>query len=219
MNLKPLKVAQFICAKSKQFYDAFAALFDERSDLIWDKLIEIVGGRDKPFWFAQVVQFALEISCDYKRRVIMKVQTSLLLLVWLVWSRPFKDCECRRSCAADLLSPGLSETCGDDTTHKIVFLFKKELEEARGHGTLDVDLHELLMDLCWLWKLDTQAIERGERHAQAQHWHLPVHSVTAHELPDHYQEGSDERGHVESTSSARARQRVRLPLQRCPTGG
>ena len=89
----------------------------------------------------------------------MKVQTFPLLLVWLVWSRPFIDCECRRYCAADLLSPGLLETCGDDTTHKIVFLFKKELEEARDHGTLDASLHALLMDLCWLWKLDTQAIE------------------------------------------------------------
>ena len=152
-------MVQFICAKSTQFYDAFATLLDERSDLIWDKLIEIVGGRDKPFWFAQVVLLALEISADYKRRVIMKVQTFPLLLVWLVWSRPLKDCGCRRSCAADLLSPGLSEFCRDDTTHKIIFLFKKELEEARDHGTLDVDLHELLMDLCWLWKLDTQAIE------------------------------------------------------------
>lgn len=152
------KVVELVCVRANCVADSLEAFVDERSSEVWAPLMDFVGHKDESYWFEKVVMLSLELSADFKRRVLLKVRKFPYLLMFLIFSPPADDCALRRKCARDVLDMSIHEV-DDDTTMKVRTLFRGELLLAVSDGTLDESLHALLVEVSRMWALDTQEIE------------------------------------------------------------
>jgi hypothetical protein len=122
----------------------------------WAQLLEIVEGRDTAHWLGLAVEMVLGISAGYKRRVLMRTRRYPLLLMWLVWSPPSVECDERKKCASDLLDSARAGNIGDETTEKLLFVFRRAIVLSARTGRLDdaeggSDLYKLLIEVSIMW--------------------------------------------------------------------
>eukprot|EP00973_Karenia_brevis_P073016 10141475-Karenia_brevis.AAC.1 len=122
--------------------------------------MEAVGhDEDQSYWLGTAVEYVVDMASDYKRRILHTTQRYPSLLAWLVFQSPDADCPNRRRCASDLLDMIGNHAHADVTARKLAIIFRQELEEARRHGTLDVELYDLIYELCNKWDLSSQLVE------------------------------------------------------------
>jgi len=127
--------------------------------MVWE---HVADGDNLPDIRSTCVLFALEMNADFHFRILRKVLSLPLTLLWMAYSPPEEECKKRLDLCKELLALLLSTDASvkETTPWKVAYVFEDLIRDAvRKRGKLDAQLHRLFALLGHALPADTQDIE------------------------------------------------------------